>query len=617
MQDTSAAFQAAIISNNRQLFDRATLQTLDETEYELGPSDIVGGSLSVRSSCFDDGIELGAILAGDCSLTLDNADGRWNDVQLDGAILKPYSGVVLPDSSIEEVLLGTFIIDEPGWPYSQLSIQASDRLILLDEPFSNVTMAFPATNLQILQAITTYCGVPLSSSVTSARNIDYSATERPTDDLSCRDIVGMIGMMAAGFVRMTRLGELEIVSFPALISNNNVDGNGTDTYMLDGTCTDDLYEIGGADFTDVFGYQGDVIEMGIGSRYFFKQTGEPVIVSGIQYNAPDETLIIGADNYLVVIESCPLIQADSSTVLQSIYEAIVGFTYTGFASDYPGNPAIDLGDAVRHLTMDGKEIVSLISSHYFVHGKPSTMEATAKSAKEKKYKGATARQLTTLTDKANAAQAAIDEIAPISEGGQRLIELAKLGDTVVEGGYIKTGLVNASNIISGKMESADGNTYFDLDADKIVTSAEFTSTKGTGTQKTTLANGGILSERFTPMIAGGTVLDEASVLAEMYLKDSDGNPSYNLLNIVAYYTVDIDGSVIRKEVYFGDHSPSSFGPAVADFLLNFGYNSMKFTSAGMRHTHYKSSTGKYYSYGIDDGGFYTIFDGTKTYRYPI
>src|SRR5664279_484865 len=133
MQNKSTAFKSAIVSTKRTLATKATLQTADATIYDLGSSDIVSGSLSVTSKIWDDGIELGSTVAADCSIALNNASGRWNEVDLDGATLWPYSGLVLPDETIEFVKLGTFIIDDPGRPYSQIVLGASDRMILLDE----------------------------------------------------------------------------------------------------------------------------------------------------------------------------------------------------------------------------------------------------------------------------------------------------------------------------------------------------------------------------------------------------------------------------------------------------------------------------------------------------
>lgn len=488
MQTQSAAFKLAAAATVLYPVDRATLQTADGTTYDLGPGDIIAGSLSVNSSCFSDGIEIGSTVVAECSMGLNNADGRWDEIALEDAVLIPYSGLKLPDNSTEDFKLGTFIIDDPGYPYLQVTISASDRMLLLDEPFAAVTRAFPATNLQILQAISTYCNVPLASSITTILNASYSVTVRPTEDMTCRDVVGMIAMMAAGYARMNRNGELEIVQFPALAVDNTIDGNGNDTYTLDGLATDSLYDIGGTLFTDVFGYQGSALDMGVDSRYSFKQIREPVTVSGVQYNGTDNTTIIGADNYLLVVDNCPLIQSGADAVIQSIYDAMVGFTYTGFTAEYPGNPTIDLGDVVRHVTPDGKTILSLIASHTFAHAKRSTMEATAKSAKEKRYKASMTALLAaaakeaadaalaagTATSTANtaagaaaAAAAAIAALAPLG-----LIEAAKLGETIMQGGYIKTILLDVATLIAGTLSNSATADFFmtpgDVTIDAVV-----------------------------------------------------------------------------------------------------------------------------------------------------
>lgn len=52
-----------------------------------------------------------------------------------------------------------------------------------------------------------------------------------------------------------------------------------------------------------------------------------------------------------------------------------------------------------------------------------------------------------------------------------LVESAKLGTTIIEGGYIKSSLLTADNIVTGVIRSEDGNTFFDLDNDMLVQQA--------------------------------------------------------------------------------------------------------------------------------------------------
>lgn len=367
MQNTSAAYKAAIIATDRTVAVRGTIQTADATIYNLTGEDIVSGTLSVSSMLFDSsGFAIGGAYASECRLSLYNDDGSWNAIPLDGATLRIESGILLPDDTIEYVLLGTFIIDQPGRPYRVLSIGAADRLILLDVPFVDVDITFPATNLQTIAAIAAHCGVTLSPAWLTALNIGYTVTERPTDDLSCRDVVGMIAAMAAGNARASREGLIDLVTLPD----------------LSGTIA---------------------VEMPVGSRFEgFRQTTDPVSITGLNYADTAETVQLGTTEYALQLDHIPLLQANRDTVLSSIWTAVEGFTYTGFSCPYPGNPAIDPGDSVRHVTTDSRTIVSMITSHTFAHGRQSTMKADAVSRSEGSYRDANARRISSIASKVTA-----------------------------------------------------------------------------------------------------------------------------------------------------------------------------------------------------------------------
>lgn len=60
-----------------------------------------------------------------------------------------------------------------------------------------------------------------------------------------------------------------------------------------------------------------------------------------------------------------------------------------------------------------------------------------------------------------------DEIAD-GEWVKMPFGVGALGDTVIDGGYIKTTLLTADNIITGKLQDSNGSTYFDLDNAEIV-----------------------------------------------------------------------------------------------------------------------------------------------------
>ena len=398
MQNVSNAFREIMKGREFERVIKATLQTPTAT-YELTDSDIVSGSMSVTSACFDKNFELGRMMFSDLDISLKNTDGKWNNILLDGATIRPYSGLVLPDGTEEYVPLGVFIIDQPGRPYSQVSIRASDRLVLLDTPFSRVSVSYPASLRQIADAISAFCNVPLSSSIYALKNINYSVTEAPAENLSCRDVMEMIAIINCGYGRMTRSGALEIVSFRKIPFDDFIDGNGDGTYLIDGN-GDGEFVLGGADFSFVPESEkpGNIedMEMGRGSRYDFKALTDMIVVTGIEYDNLTEFLLLGSDQRYLQIANIPLLQHDVESILSDIYEAVVGFRYVALTATYPGNPAIDAGDMIRHITMDDRDIVSIVSTHVFRHGGKSTIRADGTGTVASDYRGQNTRRLTAL-----------------------------------------------------------------------------------------------------------------------------------------------------------------------------------------------------------------------------
>lgn len=366
MQSSSSAFTTAIASNTIEPRARAIIQTATGTIYNVENENIVRGSMNVKSRCFTRAFALGSCIIDELKISILNHNAEWNNIDLTGATIWPFSGLLLPGGSIEYIPMGTFIIDEPNRPYDIISPTAHSRLMLLEKPLSDVTVTFPVTAYNLLLAICSECNIPVSPSVASALNMGYVIDNRPTDDISCRDVVSMIGFLAAGFVKSSRDGYLEIQSFPQLRTTP---------------------------------YAGDIFVMGVGSRLDFKQETAPITITGLQYGVGRDVLQFGTIDYMIVQEKIPIIQANETTVLQSIFDEIDGFTYTGFTADYIANPKLDVGDVVKHITRDGQEILTLITTHNFRHASKSTIEAEAQSKASLSFRSADAKRLSTISTK--------------------------------------------------------------------------------------------------------------------------------------------------------------------------------------------------------------------------
>lgn len=356
MYNVSDAFNEAVQANTRELHVKVTMLTVDQT-YELEAEDLEANSLTVTSSNMSKGFMLGGVIADSLSLALNNRDSRWNDVLLDGVTLIPYCGFKLADESIEYVPMGVFIVDDPGRPYASVQLKAADRLILLDEPLSKITLTYPATFRQMLQAVAQLCNLTVTAATLALPIMDYTVVEPIADNkMTCRDVVSEMAVMAGGWARMTRTGELEIVELTA----PDVDA---------------------------------AYQMPFGSRKSFKQSADALIITGMTYG----DLKWGTSDYPLEIKKLSLLaDGDVQQVLGLVWQKVDGFTWTPYTADYYGNPALDAGDIVLHTIRNNVQVLSMITKHTYKHGGNCQMAAEGKSRSVNKYKAQNERRLANI-----------------------------------------------------------------------------------------------------------------------------------------------------------------------------------------------------------------------------
>lgn len=384
---------------------------------------------------------------------------------------------------IEWVPLGKYNIDEYTKPFRAVNICALDNLLKFERPFSEISVAFPCSTVTLLNTVCSQCGVTLAT--TSFTNSGYVINARPIDELSCRDVVGFCAQIAARFARCNRAGQLELAWF------KNPGGSATKDFAT----TPD-------------------------NRFNFKIAGESIAITGVTFETDTEMLISGTDAYTVDISSNTLIQHDIETLLNSIYAAVNGFVYVPYSGEWVGDPAVQAGDLVEHTDRDSNVHRSVIGKIAYSYRGKSTIEIGSVSKNKKGYMTSSEKQYRTLKKRVEDKQIQLDALDQAVLNGTTLIAGALGGHSIVgtgvyEGNYfiadnaditaavkvwrgnlggfgyssngvngpytagisadnsiwaslvtadmIKTGNLNADLITTGILESADGNTYFDLD----------------------------------------------------------------------------------------------------------------------------------------------------------
>lgn len=108
--------------------------------------------------------------------------------------------------------------------------------------------------------------------------------------------------------------------------------------------------------------------------------------------------------------------------------------------------------------------------------------------------------------------------------------------TVTEVGI---GTIHANSIVTGKITSTDGDTWFDLDNSQIRSKELFTSPRGDGTRTTIMENGMIDILCETPFVTNvGSVGDELVRFLEMEVQDSNAvKYGKRLLTIAGYFDI--------------------------------------------------------------------------------
>ena len=110
MYPVSDEFLKAIDSNTRSYYWTGSIVTKNHVTYEFDNTNIVKGSGYItRQCCGSSEIELGTVYASELGITLLNDIDRYT---LDGAEVKIFFHLNLPDGSVETVPMGIFEVTE-------------------------------------------------------------------------------------------------------------------------------------------------------------------------------------------------------------------------------------------------------------------------------------------------------------------------------------------------------------------------------------------------------------------------------------------------------------------------------------------------------------------------
>jgi hypothetical protein len=512
MYPSSSTYKTAIAAAARTTRITGVLTLAGGATVNLTNADIVQGSLTLSEQCVSgDSLEIGNVYASElCVSLITPAVSPWS---LTGAKLALSFGIDVSGlPTWEDIPLGVFWVTDIDRKETYTAVRALDNMILLDVPLgaTNVTAR---TIEQLIVSACAMAGVTLATTHATFEAYPNKAMvltlPANSEVKTCRDLVMWACQVSGTYARMNRAGQLEVLLLhsasartitaaeryaPTIVSDVVVQVTGVQEQVLDtlfstGTNTSMMVLTGNplletqtssAINAALAAILADITQA-VYTPFQTDFIGDPTIQAG-DYITLSDTGSIGAnpvglvtssfwryrDRHSLVSSGQPgivktvvdqngkkitSISADMATLGNLLVTGTLTVgPSTSFASGYdpttkrrvftatPTTP-YDVGDLwLTSLTAGTGDIKKCIS-------------ALASGA----YNAAHWVIASKYTD-----DTTVNALAPSG-----LVEAAKLGTTVITGGYIKSSLLTASNIVTGKMQSVDGTTYFDLNTPEI------------------------------------------------------------------------------------------------------------------------------------------------------
>ena len=379
MLDLSEEFKNEIYDDNRNFLPFLDITLKEGTVLNLTKSDVWENSFKVEdATSASNTFTIGAAVTGKLSVTLNNIYDKFSDYDFADATVVAYVGMQL-SNTIEKIRVGTYIVDEPSYDGSTISISCLDYLSKFDKPYSKSTLKYPAALLQILQDACAVCGITLLS--VDFQNKDYVVQTRPADDaLTFGDIVAMVAQIAGCWAKMDVYGRLKLGWYNMALFEEyeRIDGgsfgNILESVAVDGGTFTDIPEsvaVDGGSFEDMKLYHHIYLTKS------FAVSTDDVVITGIRVTEEFEetdtekmgSYLAGKEGYVIEVSGNALIQqGKAKAVADYLYGRIGGMRFRPLEVECLTDPSMEAGDIAYVTDRKQNTYQSFISNRVFTIG---------------------------------------------------------------------------------------------------------------------------------------------------------------------------------------------------------------------------------------------------------
>lgn len=276
-----------------------------------------------------DNFSLGSVVSNTFEINLIDID---TSVIFEDAIVKPYIGLEL-ENKIEYISLGVFTVDNVTIKDKKVKLECMDNMIKLERAYFS-DLRYPCNINEVLKEICKKANIKCNSILTN-----YSIDE--IKGYSFRQAIGILATLSGCFARFNRIGELEILSYT---------------------------DVGLKITPDTF--------------FKFEKNDKDYIIGKITAKKGDKTFSKGSNTEIIIDN--PVITEE---ITNDIYNKFKDFTYRPYTLSWQGNPAVQAGDRVTIIDLDGKEYNTLIMEQKFTYngGIKSELKASGKTESSDRF----------------------------------------------------------------------------------------------------------------------------------------------------------------------------------------------------------------------------------------
>ena len=396
MKNVSSAFREELKKDNRNYIKSADITLKNGTVLEIDNSDLWQNGMKLDTATSSpNSFDLGAIITGQLTLTLNNIDEKFSDYDFtDCTATNVKVGLKLPDGTTESLSYGKFYLNEAKYNGSIITLTFYDSIYKFDQPYSKSSLSYPATLRQIVQDACSVCGVTLGT-VTFDQD-DFVVQERPDDSsITFRQVLQWVGQIACYYFYADSQGRLSMkwYDLSAFEDADNIfledsDGN----FVLD--AQEDKI------FTFVENgtiYPGTTMPHHNLASFVSLNTGlDDVVITGIKViqevdgesgGKEEISYQSGNDGYVLAVSKNKLIQGDSGNTIASLLGTkIIGMRFRTFSASGLSDPTIEAGDPVVLIDRKGNSYQSYITNNVF---QPGAYQSTSLGAETPARKSAT------------------------------------------------------------------------------------------------------------------------------------------------------------------------------------------------------------------------------------